>query len=152
MTRCVEQDLLHLSIDVYQLGSSFCQKGLQRGGVCIFAKKDQYFNKIDISHLCKEQDLEICAIQLVTKSTNLIISNMYRAPSEDINEFLKRLDTILKYLYSPKSEFIICGDITVNYLKDNNRKQQINSLLKTYNLSHTVNFATRVQNSTASVV
>jgi exonuclease III len=68
----------------------------------------------------------------------------------DINEFLKRLDAILKYLYSPKSEFIICGDINVNYLKENICKQQINSLLKTYNLSHTVNFATRVQNSSST--
>jgi hypothetical protein len=87
-----------------------------------FAKKDQYFNKIDISHLCKEQNLEICAIQLVTKPANLIILRMYRSPSGDINEFLKRLDAILKYMYSPKSEFIICGDINVNYLKENNCK------------------------------
>jgi hypothetical protein len=94
--------------------------------VCIFAKKDQYFNKIDIFHLCKEQDLEICAIQLATKSANLIILSMYRAPSGDINEFPKRLDAILKYLYSPKSEFIICGGINANHLKENNRKQQIN--------------------------
>jgi hypothetical protein len=80
-----EQGLLHLSIDGYQLGSSFYRIGLQKGDVCIFAKTDQYFNKIDISHLCKEQDLEICAIQLVTKSANLIILSMYRAPSGDIN-------------------------------------------------------------------
>jgi hypothetical protein len=53
-----------------------------------------YFNKIDISHQCKEQDLEICAIQLVTKAANLIILNLYRAPSGDINEFLKRLDAL----------------------------------------------------------
>jgi hypothetical protein len=81
--------------------------------VCIFVKKDQHFNKIDISHHCKEQNLEICAIQLVTKTANLIILSLYRAPSGDINEFLKRLDAILKYLYSPKSEFIICGDINI---------------------------------------
>jgi hypothetical protein len=48
---------------------------------------------------------------------------MYRAPSGDIIEFLKRLDAILKYLYSPKSEFITCGDSNVNNLKENNRKQ-----------------------------
>jgi hypothetical protein len=83
----VEQDLLHLSIDGYQLGSSSCRKELQRGGVCIFAKKNQYFYKIDISHLCKEQDLEICTIQLVTKSANLIILSTYRAPSGDIMNF-----------------------------------------------------------------
>jgi hypothetical protein len=103
----VEQHLLHLSINGYRLGSSFCRKRLQRGGVCIFVKKDQHFNKIDLSHHCREQDLEICAVQLVTKTANSIVLSMYRAPSGDIIEFLKRLDVILKYLYSPKSEFII---------------------------------------------
>jgi exonuclease III len=122
----VEQNLLHLSINGYQLGFIFCRKGLQRGGVCIFVKKDQHFNKIDISHHGKEQDLEICAILQVTKTANLIILSLYRAPSGDVNEFLKRLDVILKYLYSPKSEFIICGDININCLNENNRKQQIN--------------------------
>jgi exonuclease III len=77
---------------------------------------------------------------------------MYRAPSGDINEFLKRLDVILKYLYSPKSEFIICGDINVNCLNENNRKQQIISILKTYNPSPTVNFATSNQNSLITAI
>jgi exonuclease III len=102
--------------------------------VCNFVKKDQHFDKIDISHHCKQLDLEICAIELITKTANLIILSIYRAPSGDINEFLKRLDAILKYLYIPKSEFIICGDININYLNENNNKQQINSLLKTCDL------------------
>jgi hypothetical protein len=146
----VEQDLLHLSINGYQLGSRFCRKELQRGGVCIFVKKDQHFSKINISPHCKEQEMEICAIQLVTKSVNLIILGLYRAPSGDVHEFLKRLDAILKCLYSPKSEFLICGDI--NYLNEDDHKQKINSLLKTYNLSHTVNFPTRVQNSSSTAI
>jgi hypothetical protein len=37
----VEQDLLHLTLDGYLLGSSFCRQNLQSGGVCIFVKKDQ---------------------------------------------------------------------------------------------------------------
>jgi hypothetical protein len=77
---------------------------------------------------------------------------MYRAPSGDINEFIKRLDAVLKYLYSPKSKFIIFSDINVNCLNKNNRKQQINSLIKAYNLSPTVNFTTRVQNSSCTVI
>jgi hypothetical protein len=36
----VEQDLLHLTLDGYLLGSSFLRQNLQRGGVCIFVKKD----------------------------------------------------------------------------------------------------------------
>jgi hypothetical protein len=118
----VEQGLLHLSISGYQLGPSFCRKRLQRGGVCIFVKIDQHFNNTDISHHCKEQDLEISAMQLVTKTENLIILSMYRAPSADIYEFLKILDVILQYLYSSKSKFIICCHISANYLNEKNRK------------------------------
>jgi hypothetical protein len=69
----VEQGLLHLMMDGYSLCSSFCQKGLQRGGMCIFVNTNQHFNKIDISHHCKEQDFEICAIQLVTETSHIII-------------------------------------------------------------------------------
>jgi hypothetical protein len=72
--------------------------------------------------------LEICAVQQETKSANPIILSMYRAPSGDINKFLKSVDIILKCLYSPKSEFIICGDININCLNENDHKQQINSL------------------------
>jgi hypothetical protein len=50
----IEQDLLHLTLAGYLLGSSFCRLKLQRGGVCIFVRKDKCFNKIDISHHCKE--------------------------------------------------------------------------------------------------
>jgi hypothetical protein len=59
---------------------------------------------------CKE-DFEICAIQLVPRTSNPIILSLYRTASGEVNEFLRRLDATLKYLYNPKSEFIICGDI-----------------------------------------
>jgi hypothetical protein len=45
-----------------ELGSSFCQKDLQRGGVYIFVRTDQHFSEIDISYHCKEKGFEICAI------------------------------------------------------------------------------------------
>jgi hypothetical protein len=115
----VEQDLLHLTIDGYLLGSSFCRQRLQRGGVCIFVKKNQCFNKTGISHHCKEQNLEICAIQLDTKTSNLIILSLYKAPSGDFHQFLRGLDATLKYLYNPKTEFLIYGDINIDYLNEN---------------------------------
>jgi hypothetical protein len=62
--------------------------------VCIFVRADQQFSKIDISHHCKEQDFEICAVQLVAKTSHLIMLSMYGAPSGDINEFLRRLVSV----------------------------------------------------------
>jgi hypothetical protein len=67
-------------------------------GVCIFVKTDRHFSKTYISQHCKEKDFEICATQLATKTSHPIILGLYRAPTGEINEFLKRLDVILKYL------------------------------------------------------
>jgi hypothetical protein len=126
----VEQDLLHLTLDGYLLGSSFCRQNLQRGGVCIFLNKDQCFNKTDISHHCKEQDLEIYAVQLETKTSNLITLSLYRAHTGDFHQFQRGLDATLKYLYNPKTEFLICGDINIDYLNENIKKNKfiINNL------------------------
>jgi hypothetical protein len=73
------------------------------------------YNEYFASWTCCSVD----AIELLTKTANLIIGSIYIIPLGDI-EFLKRLDVILKYLYSPKSEFITCSDININYLNENN--------------------------------
>jgi meiotically up-regulated gene 157 (Mug157) protein len=62
------------------------------------------------------------------------------SPSGNFDLFLNRLETILNVLHSPKVEFVICGDINVNYLIDSNRKLNVDSLISSYNLSSTVNF------------
>jgi hypothetical protein len=54
--------LLHFILNGYLPGSTLYRQNLQRGGMCIFVKKDQHFKNIYISHHCKEQDLEICAV------------------------------------------------------------------------------------------
>jgi hypothetical protein len=84
-----EQDLLHLTLQGYTLGSSFCRKDLQKGGVCIFVRKDLNANKIGISHYCTEKDLEICAVELETEASKLIILSLYRAPTEILICLLK---------------------------------------------------------------
>jgi hypothetical protein len=47
-------------------------------------------------------------------------------------------------LYRPKTEFVICGDVNVDYLSDSFKKQQL--------LSHTVNFPSRFQNNFSSAI
>jgi hypothetical protein len=66
--------------------------------VRIFVKKNQCFNKIDISHHCEEQNLEICPIQLEIKLANLNILSLYRATSGDFNQFLRGFDATLNYV------------------------------------------------------
>jgi len=53
-------------------------------------------------------------------------------------------------LLSP--EFIICGDININYVGTNNKKKQLDYLLGTYNLISTVYFPKRTANNSATLI
>ena len=67
--------------------------------------------------------MEICAVELEIKSSILIILSLYRTPTGDFNQFIKYLDDVLKHLYKPKAEFLICGDIHTDYLIESNWKK-----------------------------
>ena len=49
-------------------------------------------------------------------------------------------------------QFIICGDINVNYLVHNRRRNILDALLSSINLSSTVYFPTRLQNESATAI
>ena len=59
--------------------------------MCIVVSNDLYFSKINISHNCKEKDFEICATELETKSSKLIILSLHRAPTGDFNQFIQMM-------------------------------------------------------------
>jgi len=49
-------------------------------------------------------------------------------------------------------EFIIFGYININYLHCHNRRQQLDTLLASYNLKSTVDFPTRITNGSSTVI
>jgi hypothetical protein len=59
---------------------------------------------------------------------------------------------VLNTWYSNKIEFVICGDINVNYLENCNKRQQLNALLQTYNLTGTVTFPTHKVNGSITAI
>jgi endonuclease/exonuclease/phosphatase family metal-dependent hydrolase len=65
---------------------------------------------------------------------------------------LKLLEEALLFLYRPSTEFLVCGDFNVDYLLNDNQKQQLSALLTTFNMIHIVNFPTRLQNNCASAI
>jgi hypothetical protein len=48
------------------------------------------------------------------------MTGLVQSPSGDFQQFLRGLDATLKYLYNPKTEFLICDDINIDYLNENN--------------------------------
>jgi exonuclease III len=116
-----EIDITH--IPNYKLGAKYCRLNLKNGGVSIYILDTLTHSNISLLKYCKEQDFEICAIQLHTQENNIVILCLYRAPTQNFGNFLNTMDKILNSLHKSKTEFIICGDININYMEmSNNRK------------------------------
>jgi hypothetical protein len=88
----------------------------------------------------------------LTLTSHIVIICVYRSPAGNFRQFLNTPDITLKHLYKPKTEFLICGDVHVNYLSDSYRKAQLSSLLNTFNVPHTVSFPTKTHNSQGSII
>jgi hypothetical protein len=114
-------EILQVNLNNHTLGASFCRINLMLGGVSIFVRNCPQFNQIDVMHLCMEQDIECCAIQLESKFSNIYVLTMYRAPTGDFEQFLSKLDYIINYFYKPKAEFIIYGDINTDFFTESHR-------------------------------
>ena len=89
-----------------------------REGVCMYVHKNLKIRSVDIENYCKEKYLEACAIKLNLNSTHICIITTYTAPSGNFKFFINNLDSILRSLYNPALELIICGDINIDCLKN----------------------------------
>jgi hypothetical protein len=101
------------------------------------------FKNVPIAKYCVE-NIEACAMKLTLTNITTIILAVFRSPIGNFNKFLRKLDNILGMLYNNKSEFIICGDVNINYLENCDTRQQLDAFLCTFNLIGMVNFPTRI--------
>jgi len=108
--------------------------------------------KIDLEKYCKDKDFEVCAIKIHFNTKSAYTIATYRAPSGNFDLFFSKLDKIFRKLYTVTTEYIICGDINIDYLVDSDRKSWLEALLKTYNLTSAVNFPTCTQKHTATAI
>ena len=113
-----DYEIDNLSVEHLKLGSKFRRHELKNGGVCIFIHEDLEFFSIPLDKYCKEKDIEVCAIKLNITPKQLFKLAVYRSPSGNFTIFLKNLDIVLNTWYSNKTEFVMCGDININYLEN----------------------------------
>ena len=145
-------ELQQLNIDSYKLAANYCRTLYEKGGVCIYLHTSLNFVNIKLTKDCIDKDFEVCAVKLNLRSKRFCIITVYRAPTGNIDTFITKLDTILRNLYSSTQEYIICGDININYLSDSERKSRLDAVLRTYNLINIVNFPTRIQGNSATAI
>ena len=108
--------------------------------------------RIDPENYCKYKDFEVCAVKIHFNAKRPCIIAIYRGPSSNFDLFISKLNTILRKLYTVTSEYIICGDINIDYLVHSDRKSQLEALFKTYNLTSAVNFPTCTQKHSTTAI
>jgi exonuclease III len=119
-----QMELETVQLGHYTLGASYCRRSKKKGGVCIFVHRDLKFSNFDLSNISIKQHLEACAILLSNSSDSVYIISIYRVPSGNFILFLKKLETILNFFFRNNTKMVLCGDINVNYLSDNEKKKR----------------------------
>jgi exonuclease III len=114
-----DYELVDTHIPKYKLGANCCRKNLKQDGICIYVRESLTFTNINLLKYNKEQD--IATIQLNIQKRKVIIVCICRAPCGNFECFLNKLEIILNSLHKRNSEFIVCGDININYLESNNK-------------------------------
>jgi exonuclease III len=147
-----ENNILMTKPNDYYLASNFARQSYTAGGVCTLIKLNLVSDVIHLTRYCIEKVIEACAAHIKVGSHSIILLCIYRSPSGNFGEFLGQLDLILKCLYKPKFETIICGDFNVNFLIDSSLVQQLNLLMQSYNMFHIVDFPTRTTKGSSTAI
>jgi hypothetical protein len=134
------------------LGAAYRRKSLPKGGISNFVHEKYNYLNADVSKFCKDQNIEACALKLQLTALDIYVVTVYRAPCGNFISFLNGLDSIIKSLCKAELNLIICGDINIDYLTDNERRKQLDAMLLSYNLAATAHFLTRIQNQSCRAV
>jgi len=147
------QEKSYVNLESYTIGAQFCRTTCVRGGVIIYVHNTLKFANIDLTEYCKEKDIEISAVRLNINLLPLCILTIYRAPSGgNFAYFLQNVDSVLKTLYTPSIHVVICGDLNINCLVENEQKRHFDNLLLMYNLTGIVDFPTRISHTSATAI
>jgi exonuclease III len=111
-----ETEIQTIHVDNYTLGACYCRNQIRMGGVCIFVKNVINYSSLNLETYCVEKDIEVCAIKVNISGRKFYMIAIYRSPSGSFLKFMDHLELILKLLYNPKTDLVVCGDINLNYL------------------------------------
>jgi exonuclease III len=110
------------------LVAQFCRALHGKRGVAIYVHNSPKFTTTDLRKYCKEKKIEICAVKLNLGSTAMCIISLYRSPLGSFNYFLQILNNVLQSLYTAVSHIIICDDININYLVENEQRTKLDDI------------------------
>lgn len=124
--------------------ADFCRIDHIHGGTVIFVR-DEYASRCKnityTNNFCVELDFECSALSF---DKSICIAVLYRSPNGNYDVFQKQFASFLSFINTNFRHSIICGDLNVDSLKNTRESNQLNDLLKSYQLLSLINQPTRI--------
>jgi hypothetical protein len=89
-----------------------------------------------LSEIGQEKDSELSAVELL--GIKKVIVCFYRSPESDLDEFLAKLEIVIRRIQENKKRLILCGDWNVNFLHSSSKLLKVQNVLEMYNLINRV--------------
>jgi hypothetical protein len=105
-----------------------------------------------VAHINEETDehFTIGIVKLV--HYKITVTCVYRNPNSNIQITLDRLQTILDFIDKMKDQFIIMGNLNINFLKSDRNKEKPEVLLNMFGLQAVINEPDRIHKKTKSAI
>jgi hypothetical protein len=76
-----------LNIENYSVGSSYSYILNKGAGICIYIRNYMKYITLDVSQNCIEKNIELCAVQIDTKFSHLVIICIYKSTQGNTANF-----------------------------------------------------------------
>jgi exonuclease III len=139
-----------LNLPNYSLSSTFSRINNIGGGVMILVhnniiSKCKPVNIPAIQSITAEKEFECCISEFSQNNLTFVLACLYRTPQHCyLDPFLEKLEILLEILCKKYKNVVLAGDININVLERNNVYDEFVSVLKMFNMSYKVDFATRI--------
>lgn len=148
------QEKIGLKIANYNLISCYCREQFVHGGVLVYARNNLEFSEIT-NLTTKVLEIEFEYACAINKKIKTIIICVYRSSVEGkCDTFFDLFWELLHELHNryPSYNYVICGDLNIDFQKDDSHKTNLVNILKMFDLTSTLKSATRIRKSSATQI
>jgi hypothetical protein len=103
-----------------------------------------------LSEIGHEKDFERSAVEIL--DIKKVVVCIYRSPESELDEFLAKLEIVIRRIQENKKRHILYGDWNVNFLHSNSKLHKVQNVLEMYNLINRVSTPNRFSKISCSLI
>ena len=140
------QDFVNYSIQGYQGPIATCRKG-RGGGVAFYIKKGITVNYTDNKHHL-DGITECNSVSITCRNLTYQITNIYRPPASNLENFNKQLIELLENIKTDKA--ILLGDFNIDLLKHTTQSALLNNTMSEHGFQQIITLPTRTTKTSST--